>query len=644
MGVRSSIGSPTTSPTLVRLGEESADAVKRQGLAVPLTELSSAEIGHSLQQTFTSDEDFADFRDLIGRLEDQYIHEMVLLSDENKLLRSEMAKVLGTGSTDTKKIAGIRGMEAGTTTCHGKEGSINPTFDMSAAADPKFRVGQEAQESRSAEGSRNPPSSGLPAHAEEPAGKSGADEQCAVVMGSAATTQMIAKIDAEVEAAVQKHDCASRLESDFYEITIGMLIIVNSVIMAIEFEYQGYVVGHDLDYRRMEGSPDEAWPHADSAFYAINLGFTIAFVVDIVLRLSFLRLRFFKLTFNWLDLLVVICSVTEILFQDLIPVDTVFMRLLRLGKVARAMRVVRHTEGMSSLIMLLKCVRASFNTLCWSLSFIVVLQCMAGMVMSQVLWPYMKDESADLDERREVFRYYGTFTGTFLTMFEVLLANWAPPARILVDYVSDWFVYVFVVYRCVVGFAVLNVVSAVFIQQTMKVAQADQELILKQRLRSEQAYAAKMREFFDKLDTDSTGFLTWQEFSEVLRKPELRSWMATLELETYDLVNLFHMIDDGDGAITVAEFLDGAIRLRGVAKSLDLAQVLSTTRRVDAKLEACLMAIQKLSGENDMESLKKTAFGKMSRLTTRRMSLHRRSAPVGHIGVESKTLKKEAAD
>ena len=36
-----------------------------------------------------------------------------------------------------------------------------------------------------------------------------------------------------------------------------------------------------------------------------------------------------------------------------------------------------------------------------------------------------------------------------------------------------------------------------------------------------------------------------QEFSEVLRKPELRSWMATLELETYDLVNLFHMIDDG---------------------------------------------------------------------------------------------------
>ena len=89
---------------------------------------------------------------------------------------------------------------------------------------------------------------------QEPAGKSGADEQCAVVMGSAATTQMIAKIDAEVEArtediaeaqadsgslsgpfcaeaAVQKHDCASRLESDFY---VPRPISASSALMARE--------------------------------------------------------------------------------------------------------------------------------------------------------------------------------------------------------------------------------------------------------------------------------------------------------------------------------------------------------------------------------------------------------------------------
>lgn len=35
---------------------------------------------------------------------------------------------------------------------------------------------------------------------------------------------------------------------------------------------------------------------------------------------------------------------------------------------------------------------------------------------------------------------------------------------------------------------------------------------------------------------------------------------------------IFSFICLGDGRITVAEFLDGAIRLRGLAKSVDLAQ------------------------------------------------------------------------
>eukprot|EP00435_Cladocopium_sp_Y103_P053108 s1285_g16.t3 len=250
------------------------------------------------------------------------------------------------------------------------------------------------------------------------------------------------------------------------ELVMGLLIIANSISMFVEFEFQGYVVGHSLDYPRMQKPPEQVWPSAQTIFDTMNLTFTIIFLVDIVLRIGFLRCpaqlgsQFFRLSFNWLDFLVVFCSVVEILFEELLPLDTVFIRLLRLGKVARAIRVVRQTEGMSSLIMLLKC--ASWNTLCWSLSFIVVLQCIAGMVISQVVSQYMTDDRISPEARRAVFRYYGTFTSTFLTMFEVLLANWAPAARILdaqperVDNVSDLWVYVFVVYRCVVGFAILN--------------------------------------------------------------------------------------------------------------------------------------------------------------------------------------------
>ena len=81
--------------------------------------------------------------------------------------------------------------------------------------------------------------------------------------------------------------------------------------------------------------------------------------------------------------------------------------------------------------------------------------------------------------------------------------------------VGEVFVYIFIFYRCLVGFAVLNVVSAVFVQQTMKVAQQDQEQLGCERMlrsaaqrymmslkqKQAEAYAQKLKRFFMTLDS-----------------------------------------------------------------------------------------------------------------------------------------------
>ena len=41
----------------------------------------------------------------------------------------------------------------------------------------------------------------------------------------------------------------------------------------------------------------------------------------------------------------------------------------------------------------------------------------------------------------------GTFTRTFLSMFEIMFANWSPPCRVLVEHVSEWFSIFFLLYR-----------------------------------------------------------------------------------------------------------------------------------------------------------------------------------------------------
>lgn len=377
---------------------------------------------------------------------------------------------------------------------------------------------------------------------------------------------------------------AHALESDRYELLVGATVLASVGIMAADYQYAGYSVGQAIEFQGMHelpwGDPNPEW------IAVVSMCLDIIFGVDVVVRVAVLRCRFFRLFVNWIDLFVAILSVSASFIAGLDEGFNVWaLRMLRLAKVARALRLMRMRRALESLSLLLRCVQSSLQVLFWSLGLLGVIQCIAGMVIGQLLMPYMRNESIDVVRRSEVYKYFGTFNRTLLTMFEVLFANWAIPARICIENVSEGFIYIFIFYRCLVGFAVLNVVSAVFVQQTMKVAQADQEYVLNQKQKQVEAYAGKLKRFFMTLDASGDGLVSWDEFSVLLSDPQLQLWMSTLDLETQDLVSLFQMIDDGDGEISVEEFIDGATRLRGMARSLDVAQVMTSIKKLELKLE-----------------------------------------------------------
>eukprot|EP00438_Fugacium_kawagutii_P023586 Skav205942 [mRNA] locus=scaffold442:26363:34325:+ [translate_table: standard] len=165
--------------------------------------------------------------------------------------------------------------------------------------------------------------------------------------------------------------------------------------------------------------------------------------------------------------------------------------------------------------------------------------------------------------------YFGTSSRCFLTMFEILFANWAPSCRVLVESVSEWFSVFFLVYRCILGFAVLNVVNAVFVQQTMKTASSDEELAFRQKekdgsLRKSAGgkatgwdiaqYMRKVKRLFQTMDASGDGAINLDEFSKLVKSPKLK---------------LTRLMD----------FVEGASRLRGSAKALDIW-------RIETKIEA----------------------------------------------------------
>ncbi|CAE7022114.1 unnamed protein product, partial [Symbiodinium sp. CCMP2456] len=203
-----------------------------------------------------------------------------------------------------------------------------------------------------------------------------------------------------------------------------------------------------------------------------------------------------------------------------------------------------------------------------------------------------RDASQSEEVRHLIYRYYGTFSYTILTMFEVIFANWPIPCRVLVDHVDEWYSIFFIIYRCGVGFCVLNVVGAVFVQQTMKLAADDNDLFLQQQTRAAEAYTKKIKDVFTKLDMSGEGYIYMEEFVEILNTPTMSHFMAKLELESTDLLSLFKLIDvDDSGQVSLEDFMTGCQRLKGPAKSVDLALLLAHTARLNCKVDNVLQLV-----------------------------------------------------
>jgi len=371
------------------------------------------------------------------------------------------------------------------------------------------------------------------------------------------------------------------LQSSKFDMVIATVVFVNVLWMALKLQVDGSISGWQIGiFRQPLLDPNQGGEWWLTFTQIGDVIFTGLFFLDVGIRIAVLGLAFWKVWLNYVDVLVTIVSLMEVLTYYAVPfpINPALFRLLRIGKLARALRMLPVTNALASLQLLVKGLSASRGMLFWSFCLLTFLQCVAGMVVSTLVRDFVKDETQPNIEREEVFRYYGTFTRTFLSMFEILFANWGPPCRVLVEYVGEYYSIFFLLYRCVLGFAVINVVNAIFVQQTLKTASSDEELAFKNKEKDIALYANKVKKLFQTMDFSGDGAINLEEFSKLVKSPKLKFWMSQLELEYHDLLSLFEFLDNGDGEITLTEFIEGAARLRGGAKALDIW-------RMETKLE-----------------------------------------------------------
>jgi len=356
-----------------------------------------------------------------------------------------------------------------------------------------------------------------------------------------------------------------------FETAFGLCIFVNGLIMCLEMQHNGFDIGHDMPYISTYASSEETWPGGGRTFEACTFAFGVIFTAELVIKIICLRIDFVKSLWNWFDTVVVGFWLSEETGLADLLFNPNFLRLMRLLRLLRLMRLVKKMHAMDSLQVLVGSIKACAIVAFWSATVLAMIFVLAGFILNASVEAFMKNEDNSLEARRAVFGYFGTFTRTFLTMYELSLGNWAPCTRLLVEEVNEFYTGFILLFRYLVGFAMVRVMTGVFLHETFQVAALDDDLMVVQKARMISRYQEKMSTFMKVADDSDDGIIERAEFISALSQKQVRTWVAAMDLEVGDLDVLFDFLDSDDGGgLTQPELVAGFTRLKGPARSIDV--------------------------------------------------------------------------
>lgn len=317
---------------------------------------------------------------------------------------------------------------------------------------------------------------------------------------------------------------------------------------------------------------------------------------------------------NYLDLLIVLVSWTD-LVQGLTCASSEdaclgeenlsHFRILRIARTVRLLRLIRLMRFFRSLRILIYSIACTMRSLMWTLLLLLTIIYVFAIFFTQAVSGYLEAEdvqdTSNPDTLEELRLYYGNLGKSIFTLFMTISGgvDWHQVCYPLSE--VHWLnTVLFIVFVAFVVFAVLNVVTGVFCQTAIESAAHDQDMVTQQLLANKENYVKDLTALFKEIGHghSKTPTLTFEEFETRFDDEKVQNYFEMLELQPENAMALFKLLDsDGSRVVQIDDFVDGCMRLKGHAKSIDVASVRYEQRRMIRKLNNLQLYVeQKLSG------------------------------------------------
>jgi len=309
------------------------------------------------------------------------------------------------------------------------------------------------------------------------------------------------------------------------------------------------------------------------------------FAIELAMKLAAYRWRFFWGTtlgndwrWNFFDGLTVVLQLIEEVVESTCTRASaggalLALRFLRVFRLLRLFRFLRVVSAFPELRMLCVSIVASMTSLLWIMIFLFATTYMFAVLITQSVTHVKIDGSTHPQEASSLFEFFGTLNATMYSLYVVVAdgIHWYEVVEPLWESCHPLLPLAFCAYMGFNIFAMLNVITGIFVETAIQTAKDDRKEVLLKEIRNT----------FDEVDTDHSGTITLDEFQAQLGRADMRKFLADVELGAAEALDLFSLLDVGnDGAISPEAFVKGCMRLQGNAKAIDVAMFMDTQTRV----------------------------------------------------------------
>lgn len=399
----------------------------------------------------------------------------------------------------------------------------------------------------------------------------------------------------DLDEPLREGTLADMVNSKTFELIAAVVIACNSVLTV-----------HTTNYEAKTHMVDDS-----IAVRILNIGFAAFYSVELGMRLWVHRFFFFcntDMTWNVFDLGLVALAVYDIIMKEILntateePLNVSHMRSMRILRVAKILRVFRVMKIFQELRLMLNSVLGSIVSLFWSIVMLILMFFMFSLVFVQGATNTLVDKNIVLsaEDADKLETSLGSIQSAMLTLYEATTGgdDWVTIFKPVAQ-TGTINVILFLFFVAFSQIALLNILTGIYVENAMKLAQPDRDTRALQKRKEEQVEAAELRFLVKTMDPEGTGQISRAQFMSRLQNEQFKAKLSVLGLDIKDAELFFHIVssDFEHKEIDVEAFVSGAMRLKGNASALDLQTLSFGTKLIHANQIKFHRSLDKRMGE-----------------------------------------------